>query len=48
MITGTNELKTLTSYACEYKSKFDGRKCNSNQKWNNGKCRWDCKHPKKT
>ena len=33
MITGINESKTLTkhiSYKCE--SKFDGRKCNSNQK----------------
>ena len=22
----------------EYKSQFDGSKCNSNQKWNNDKC----------
>ena len=39
MITGTNELKTLAkniSYKC--KCKFDGRKRNSNQKWNNDKC----------
>ena len=26
---------------CKYK--FDGRKFNSNQKWNNGKCRCECK-----
>ena len=39
MITGTNELKTLTKHiSCPRKCKFDGRKFNSNQKWNNGKC----------
>ena len=25
------------------KCKFDGRKCNLNQKWNNDKCRFECK-----
>ena len=43
MIARTNESQTLIkhiSYAC--KCKFHGRKCNSNQKWNNGKCR--CRH----
>ena len=39
MITGINESKTLTKHiSCECKCKFDGRKCNSNQKWNNNKC----------
>ena len=39
MITGINELKTLTKHVlCECKCKFNGRKCNSNQKWNNDKC----------
>ena len=38
MITGINESKTLTKdTTCEYKGKFDGRKCNSNQWWNNNK-----------
>ena len=38
MITGINESKTLTKHvSCEYKSKFDKRKCNSNQCWNNNK-----------
>ena len=44
MITEINELKTLTkhiSYEC--KCKFDSRKCNSNQKWNNNQCRYKCK-----
>ena len=32
MITRINESKTLTKHiSCEYQSKFDGRKCNSNQ-----------------
>ena len=39
MITGINESKTLTKHIpCEWKCKFDGRKCNSNQWWNNNKC----------
>ena len=34
MITGINESKTLTKHvSCNCKCKFDGRKCNSNQKW---------------
>ena len=33
MTTRINESKTLTKYVlCECKSKFDGSKCNSNQK----------------
>ena len=28
---------------CECKCKFDGRKCVSNQKWNNDKCQCECK-----
>ena len=32
------------SSAC--KCKFDGRKCNSNEKWNNDKCRCECKNLK--
>ena len=39
MITGKNESKNLTKdISCECKCKFDGRKCNSNQKWNNDRC----------
>ena len=39
MITGVNESKILTKHvSCQCKCKFDGRKCNSNQKWNNNKC----------
>ena len=38
-ITGKNESKILTKdISCECKCKFDERKCNSNQKWNNNKC----------
>ena len=39
MITGKNESKVLTNdISCECKYKFDGKKCNSNQEWNNNKC----------
>ena len=39
MITEINESKTLTKHiSCECKCKFDGRKCNSDQKWNNDNC----------
>ena len=40
IITRINESKTLTKdISCEYNNRFDGRNCNSNQKWNDGKCR---------
>ena len=39
MITGINELKALTRHtSCECISKFDGKKCDSGQWWNNNKC----------
>ena len=39
MITEINESKILTKHiSCKCKCKFDKRKCNSNQKWNNDKC----------
>ena len=44
IITGINESKTLTKDIwCKCKRKFDGTKCNSNQCWNNNKCRYECK-----
>ena len=44
MITGINESKTLTKHiSCERKFKFDGRKCNSSQWWNDDKCWCECK-----
>ena len=45
MITGISESKILTkhtSYEC--KCKFDGRKCNLNQRWKNDKYRCECKN----
>ena len=29
--------------SCKVKCKFDGKKCNSHQKWENDKCRYECK-----
>ena len=44
IITGINESKTLIKHiSCECKYKVNGRKCNSNQQWNNDKCRCECK-----
>ena len=44
MITGINESKTSTNHiSCEYKCKFDGRKCNLDQWCNNDKCWCECK-----
>ena len=44
MITGINESKTLTKQiSCECNCKFDGRKCNSDQGWNNDKCQCERK-----
>ena len=44
MITGINESKELTKHiSCECKCRFDGRKRNSDQWWNNDKCCCKCK-----
>ena len=44
MITGINESKTITKQvSCEYKCKFDRKKYELNQWWNNDKCRCECK-----
>ena len=40
-------MKILTKHiSCTCKCKFDGRKCNSNQKWNNDRCRCEYKYLK--
>ena len=47
MITGVNESRTIIKHIsskCEYK--FNGKKCSSNQKWNNNKWQCECKNPK--
>ena len=44
MITGINESKIVTKHiSSDCKCRFDGRKCNSDQWWNNNKCRCECK-----
>ena len=48
MITRINVSNTLTKHIpCKCQYNFDGRKCNSNQKWNNNKCWSECKNKKK-
>ena len=46
MITRINESKILAK-SNQSKCKFDGRKCNSNQKMKNNKCRCECKNTRK-
>ena len=44
MITGINELKTLMKHiSFKYNCRFHGKKCNSDQWWNNLKCQYECK-----
>ena len=45
MITGIKKPETLTAkhISCERRCKFDARKYNSIQKWNNDKCWCECK-----
>ena len=44
MVTEINEFKTLKKHiSFECQCRFDGRKCNSDQRWNNVKCRCECK-----
>ena len=44
IIAGINQSKTLAKHRpCERKCKFDGRACNSNQKWNNDICWYESK-----
>ena len=48
IITEINKPKTLTEYiSCECKCRFDGRKFNSGQWWNNDKCIFECMYVKK-
>ena len=44
MITRINEFKSLVKHIlCDGKCKINSNTCNSNQKWNNGKCQDGCK-----
>ena len=43
-VTGINESKALTKHiSCKCKCGFDGRKCSSDQRWNNDKFGCECK-----
>ena len=44
IITGINESQTLTKHiSCKCKCQFDWRSCDSDQWWNNDKCRCEYK-----
>ena len=48
MIKGLNESRRLENLiSCDSRCEFDGKKCNSRQKWNNDKCQWEGKKPVK-
>ena len=48
MITVINQSKTLKKrISCKCECKFDGSKCNSNQKLNSNNCLCECKNLKK-
>ena len=38
-----NQERLTKDKSCEYKCRFDGRKCKSNQWWNNDTCQCECK-----
>ena len=43
MITYKNEVKTVTKHTSfDYKCKFNSTKSNSNKKWNNKTCQYEC------
>ena len=45
-ISTMNESRTLTKHiSCSCKCKDDGRKCHSNQKWNEQLRRYECENP---
>ena len=45
IIPGINKSNISTKdISCEFKCRFDGKKCNSDQWWNNDKCRCECKN----
>ena len=45
MITGINGAKTFVKHlSCDSKCKFDSKACNSNPKWNNERCQYECKN----
>ena len=44
MITNNNEAKTMKKHiSCDCECKFNSTTCNSNQKWNNKTCQYECK-----
>ena len=45
MIINKDGAKTMTKHISKYcKCKFNSTMCNSNQKWNNKTCQYECKN----
>ena len=45
MIRNKNEAKAMAEHiSCDCKCKFNSAICNSNQKWNNKTCQYECKN----
>ena len=48
MITNKNEAKAMIKHiSCDCKYKFNSTICNSNQKWDNKTCQFECKNYRK-
>ena len=48
MITNKNEDKAMTKHiSCDFKCKLNSTTCNSNQKWNQKTCQYECKNYRK-
>lgn len=48
IIIELKESKLLVRHiSCDYECRFNGKKCNSNQKWNKYKYRCECSKPMK-
>ena len=45
MITNKDKAKAIPEHiSCDFKCKFNSTTCNSNQKWKNKTCKYECKN----
>ena len=44
LISRTNETRPIKWHkTCKYRCRLDASNCNNKQRWNDDKCRWECK-----